>query len=72
MQIKYESKRIYAKSENAEEEELLKAMHRRMEDSNRLMSWYGDAEFDGKETSAYIFTWQPDEEPGKGVEAPKV
>ena len=67
MLIKYEHKRIYAKSENDEEEELLKAIHRRMADSNSLMSWWGDAEFYGKMTSAYIFTWQPDKEPGVGI-----
>jgi len=41
MKIKYEKvgKRIYALPENKDEEALLKAMHRRMIDSNRLMSW---------------------------------
>ncbi len=67
MLLKYEHKRIYAKPENNDEEELLKALHRRMADSNRLMSWWGDAEFDGKMTSSYIFTWLPDKEPGVGV-----
>ncbi len=46
------------------EHESLHDVHRKMiEDSNNLMSWWGDAEFDGKEIGAYIITWLPERDP---------
>ena len=71
MKVKFESNRLqFLVEPDSNEEWFVKTLVRRITDSNNLMSWYGDVEFDGKETSGYIITWQPEREPGKGI--PKV
>ena len=59
MKTKYEHERLNLLPESLEEEEFCKDLIRRMIDSNILMGWYGDVEFDGKETSGYVITDQP-------------
>ena len=66
MKLKFEDDRLYLKPEDDHyEERFAKTLAARIEDSNNLMSWWGDAEFDGKETSAYIITWLPHRSPTK-------
>jgi len=63
MKVKYENGRLYLLPENRDEERFAKTLRRRMIDSNELMGWYGDAKFEGKETSAYVITWLPNRNP---------
>ena len=56
--------------ETPEEERFCKRLINRMTDSNLLMGWYGDVEFDGKETSGYKITTLPSVE-SAGIEETK-
>lgn len=61
MKMNFEFNRLNLLPETPDEEAFTKALVRRIEDSNRLVGWYGDVEIDGKETSGYVITWKPKE-----------
>jgi hypothetical protein len=69
MKVKFESDRlqIIPKEEaGSYEERFIKELTRLIQAvSNELMAWYGDVEFDGKETSGYVITWKPKRNPRK-------
>ena len=67
MKVKFEHERLQMLPENNDEEMFCKALIRRITDSNKLMSWYGDMSF-GRETSGYIITWQSGKSPTEIVE----
>ncbi|MCK4820530.1 hypothetical protein KA005_32495 [bacterium] len=69
MKLKFENDRLYMLPEDDIEERFAQTLIRRVEDSNNMMGWYGDAEFDEKYTGAYIITWLPDKEP-KAIPTP--
>ena len=66
MKVKFEHERLQMLPENDDEEWFCKTLIRRVEDSNNLMSWYGDMRFD-RETSGYIITWQTGKSPSDNV-----
>ncbi len=71
MKTKFEHNRLELLPENDFEERFATTLIRRMTDSNELMGWYGDVEFD-KPTSGYVITWLPERNPEKiGVEIKK-
>ena len=59
MKVKFESDRLQMLPETDNEEGFCKTLGRRIADSNVLMNWYGDVEFDGKATSGYVITYKP-------------
>lgn len=60
MKIKYRNERIEMLPETDKDEWFCKELHSFIRHtSNEFMSWYGDVEFDGKETSGYVYTFKP-------------
>lgn len=69
MQLQYRHGRLEMLPENELETMFVRTLSLRVEDSNSLMSWYGDVEFGEKERSGCVITWQPDKDPAiKGIE----
>lgn len=68
MKVQYNYKQLVMLPENNDEEMFVQKLTRLVSAvSNDLMAWYGDCEFDGKETSGYKIAYIPDREPGKGI-----
>ena len=66
MEVKFNNNRLEMIPQDNFEERFATTLVRRMTDSNRLMGWYGDVTSEaGKETSGYVITWQPDQDPIK-------
>lgn len=63
MKTRYKNERLTLLPETPDEISFCKDLTSRIIDSNLLMAWYGDVEFDGKETSGYIITYQPSNNP---------
>jgi hypothetical protein len=60
MKIKFEHERLQMLPETKKEEEFCLNLHRAIVYANKVMAWHGDVEFDGKETSGYVFTLPPE------------
>ena len=63
MKVKFENDRLELIPEDTFETRFATTLIRRMDDSNRLMGWYGDVRVDEKETSGYVITWIPEQNP---------
>ena len=68
MKVQYDYKQLVMLPENNDEELFVQKLTRLVSAvSNDLMAWYGDSEFDGKETSGYKIAYKPGREPGVGI-----
>lgn len=68
MKVQYNYSQLVMLPENNDEEMFAQALTRLVSAvSNKLVAWYGDCEFDGKETSGYKIAYAPDKKPGVGI-----